>query len=70
MALHRDNLEALTYYLVEGSDRDAADELIMELVGSEGRIMGRRCGRTQNLGKRERPNEFKADGPLTPQIWT
>jgi len=70
VALHPDNLEALTHCLVQGSDRDAADELSTELVGPEGRIMGRRCGRAQNLGKRERPNEFKADGPLTPQIWT
>ena len=48
--LYHVNLENLANYLVKGSDRNGAQELGLELLKSGGRIIGKRSGRTQNLG--------------------
>lgn len=48
-ALYRENLERLGNYLTKGSDSAAAAELGLELLKPGGAIVGKRCGRTQNL---------------------
>jgi hypothetical protein len=48
-SLYCQNLEALGNYFVKGSDRAVAAELGLELLKAGGAIIGKRCGRTQNL---------------------
>jgi len=48
-ALYRENLERLGNYLTKGSDSSVAAELGLELLKPGGKIVGKRCGRTQNL---------------------
>ena len=48
--LYRENLEKLGNYLTKGSDSEVAAELGLELLKPGGRIIGKRSGRTQNLG--------------------
>lgn len=45
------NLEALGNYLTKGSAPDVATELGLNLTKSGGAIIGKRWGRTENLGK-------------------
>lgn len=52
-ALYRENLERLGNYLTKGSDTAVATELGLELLKPGGAIVGKRCGRTQNLGATE-----------------
>jgi hypothetical protein len=49
--LYRENLEALGNYFVKGSDSTVAAELGLELLKPGGAIVGKRSGRTQNLGQ-------------------
>ena len=49
--LYRENLEALGNYFVKGSDAAVAAELGLELLKPGGAIIGKRSGRTQNLGQ-------------------
>ena len=49
-ALYRENLERLANYLTKGSDSKVAAELGLDLLKPGGAIVGKRWGRTQNLG--------------------
>jgi len=57
--LYRANLDAALAYLLKGADMAAGDALGLERCGEGGRIIGKRCGRTQNLRK---PNYQSANG--------
>lgn len=46
---YRENLEALGNYFLKGSDVPVALELGLDLLRNNGAIVGKRCGRTQNL---------------------
>jgi len=48
-ALYRENLERLGNYLTKGSESAVAAELGLELLKPGCEIVGKRCGRTQNL---------------------
>jgi hypothetical protein len=50
-ALYRENLERLGNYFTKGSDSAVAAELGLELLKPSGAIVGKRCGRTQNLAR-------------------
>lgn len=56
-ALYRENLERLGNYFTKGSDSTVAAELGLELLKPSGAIIGKRCGRTQNLGARAGESE-------------
>lgn len=57
--LYRDNLEKLGNYITKSGDSAAAAELGLELLKPGGAIIGKRCGRTQNLGW---PDQTSASG--------
>ncbi len=44
------NIEAMANYMVKGSADEVADELGLDLRRHGGRVIGKRWGRTQNLG--------------------
>lgn len=48
-ARYRANLENLANYMVKGSAECVAEELGLRLRKTGGRVIGKRCGRTQNL---------------------
>ena len=50
-ALYRENLERLGSYFTKGSDSAVGAELGLELLKPGGAIVGKRWGRTQNLGR-------------------
>ncbi len=60
---YRANQEALGNYLVKGSGPTVAVELGLDRLKPSGEIIGKRCGWTQNLGRRHlasRPQDNKA----------
>jgi hypothetical protein len=57
--LYRENLERLGNYLTKGSDSAVAAELGLELLKPGGAIVGKRCGRTQNLRHQSRKALFE-----------
>lgn len=62
--LYRENLERLGSYFTKGSDSAVAAELGLELLKPGGTIVGKRWGRTQNLG--QRPNRAGPNEIFTP----
>jgi hypothetical protein len=53
-ALHAVNLETVLAYVLKGADPDAATKLGLRRLESGGRIIGKRCGTSQNIGAKAR----------------
>ena len=49
-AHYRANLDAVLAYLLKGADVAAGEALGLDRCGEGGKIIGKRCGRTQNVG--------------------
>lgn len=49
-ALYRENLQAVANYMLKGSADDVAPELGLSLRKRGGEVIGKRSGRTQNVG--------------------
>lgn len=58
-AHYRANLEAVLFYVLKGSSRETSEELGLPRHGDGGLIIGKRCGRTQNLGGAKGSKEKK-----------
>jgi hypothetical protein len=52
--LHAINLGAALNYLIKGVDPQLADRLGLDRVESGGRVIGKRCGTSQNIGNKAR----------------
>lgn len=52
--LHMANLEAAFRYIVKGADILAAEQFGLTRLEAGGRIIGKRCGTSQNIGKKAR----------------
>ena len=52
--LHAINLEAALAYLLKGASPEAASQFGLERLESGGRIIGKRCGTSQNIGAKAR----------------
>jgi hypothetical protein len=53
-ALHAHNLEVVLGYVLKGASRDAASQFGLERVEPGGRVIGKRCGTSQNIGSKAR----------------
>ncbi|MCB2114272.1 MAG: hypothetical protein KDD85_12100 [Parvularculaceae bacterium] len=53
-ALHAANLEASLRYVLKGADAEAAALFTLDNVEPGGRIIGKRCGTSQNIGPKAR----------------
>ena len=53
-ALHAENLKTVLAYLLKGASAQAADRVGLELLEPGGRIIGKRCGTSQNIGAKAR----------------
>lgn len=49
-ALYMENLATVLGYVLKGSDNNAVKKLNLTLVRPQGRIIGKRCGHSQNIG--------------------
>jgi hypothetical protein len=52
--LHAINLDAVLTYVLKGASPDAASQFGLERLESGGRIIGKRCGTSQNIGAKAR----------------
>lgn len=52
--LHAVNLEAALAYVLKGASPEAAAQFVLERLKPGGRIIGRRCGTSQNIGAKAR----------------
>ena len=52
--LHAVNLEAALAYVLKGASPDAASKFGLERLEPGGRIIGKRCGTSQNIGAKAR----------------
>ncbi|MCM3420550.1 hypothetical protein [Sphingopyxis alaskensis] len=52
--LHAVNLETVVGYLLKGADSDAIAEFELQRIEAGGRIVGKRCGTSQNIGPKAR----------------
>ncbi len=52
--LHAINLEAALFYVLKGASAAAASQLNLERLEPGGRVIGKRCGTSQNIGKTAR----------------
>jgi hypothetical protein len=59
--LHAINLEAALAYVVKGANLDAAARFALERLEPGGRVIGKRCGTSQNIGAKAR-REYKRSG--------
>ena len=55
--LHAINLEAALAYVMKGASPEAASQFDLERLESGGRIIGKRCGTSQNIGAKARQAE-------------
>ena len=55
--LHAVNLEAVLAYVLKGASPDAASQFGLERLEPGGRIIGKRCGTSQNIGAKARISE-------------
>lgn len=56
--LHATNLEAALGYVLKGASPDAASHFELERLEPGGRVIGKRCGTSQNIGAKARKTEF------------
>lgn len=54
--LHAVNLEAALTYVMKGANADAASQFSLERLEPGGRIIGKRCGISQNIARKARSN--------------
>ena len=47
---YRNNAQVVQQYILKGASRDAGEALDLPRYGERGHIVGKRCGRTQNIG--------------------
>ena len=52
--LHAINLDATLIYVIKGADPEAAEKLGMTRLAPGGRVIGKRCGTSQNIGRKAR----------------
>lgn len=52
--LHAVNLEAALAYLMKGASPEAASQFALERLEPGGRVIGKRCGTSQNIGAKAR----------------
>jgi hypothetical protein len=52
--LHAINLEAAFAYVMKGASPEAASQLAMARLEPGGRVIGKRCGTSQNIGAKAR----------------
>lgn len=52
--LHANNLEAALAYVVKGASPEAASQFALERLEPGGRVIGKRCGTSQNIGAKAR----------------
>ena len=52
--LHAVNLEMALAYVLKGANPDAASQFGLELVKPGGRVVGKRCGSSQNISAKAR----------------
>lgn len=52
--LHAINLEAALAYLLKGASHEAASQFALERLEAGGRVIGKRCGTSQNIGRQAR----------------
>lgn len=52
--LHRANLDAALAYVLKGANEEAASQFGLERVEPGGRVIGKRCGTSQNIGAKAR----------------
>lgn len=57
--LHAHNLEAALAYMLKGASPAAAAAFHLELLQPGGRIIGKRCGTSQNIGAKARAQETR-----------
>ncbi|KRA81390.1 hypothetical protein ASD76_12600 [Altererythrobacter sp. Root672] len=55
--LHAVNLEAALAYVLKGSSSEAASQFALERIVPGGRVIGKRCGTSQNIGAKARKAE-------------
>lgn len=56
-SLHAHNLDAVLVYLLKGASDDAANQFALHRHDPGGRIIGKRCGTSQNIGAKARANQ-------------
>ena len=56
-ALHAINLEAALSYVLKGASPEAASHFALERLEAGGRVIGKRCGTSQNIGAKARKAE-------------
>lgn len=54
--LHRENLNSVLMYILKGSSPDAARKIGLVRLEPGGRVIGKRCGTSQNIGLKARTN--------------
>lgn len=52
--LHAVNLEAALAYVLKGANPEAASQFVLERLEPGGRVIGKRCGTSQNIGAKAR----------------
>jgi hypothetical protein len=52
--LHAVNLEAALAYILKGASPEAAAKFDLERIEPSGRVIGKRCGTSQNIGAKAR----------------
>lgn len=55
--LHAANLESALAYILKGASPEAASQLGLERLEAGGRIIGKRCGTSQNIGTKARQSD-------------
>ena len=55
--LHEINLEAALAYVLKGASSEAASQFGLERLEPGGRIIGKRCGTSQNIGAKARKSK-------------
>ncbi len=58
--LHAINLEAALAYLLKGAGEDAGEQFALHRLEPGGRVIGKRCGTSQNIGRKARNSEGQA----------
>tara|TARA_R110001599_G_scaffold118376_5_gene287560 strand:- start:802 stop:993 length:192 start_codon:yes stop_codon:yes gene_type:complete len=52
--LHAVNLEAALAYILKAANREAASQFALDKLQPGGRVIGKRCGTSQNIGAKAR----------------
>lgn len=67
--LHAINLEAALAYVLKGASHEAASHFALERLEPGGRVIGKRCATSQNIGAKARKQrtEYGSDAKASPQ---